>query len=75
MAEAMRLKKCRQGNLQWHHLTTKFHENPPVGSKVISGGHTHGQVGDLISLLPFLESSLKVIITFLEIKRLPLTSL
>jgi hypothetical protein len=56
-----------RGRLQWHHLPTKSHENPPVGSKVISGGHTGArahtrtdrQAGDLISLLSFLESRLK----------------
>jgi hypothetical protein len=40
MAEATRLKICCRGHLEWQHLPTKFHENPPVGSKVISGGHT-----------------------------------
>jgi hypothetical protein len=52
-----------QGHHQWHHLPTKFNENPPLGSKIISGGHTdrqiYGQTGDLISLLSFLESRLK----------------
>jgi hypothetical protein len=31
-----------------------------LGSKVISGGHTHRQTGDLISLLSCLESMLKM---------------
>jgi hypothetical protein len=54
---------------------TKCHENPPIGSKVFSGGlidrqterqkntHTHTQTdrqaGDLISPLSFFESRLK----------------
>jgi hypothetical protein len=38
--------------------TTKFHENLPSGSKVISGGDTDRQTGDLISLLSLLESRL-----------------
>jgi hypothetical protein len=43
-----------------HCLHTKFHENPPRGSEVISRGHTHRQTGDLINLLLFLESRLKI---------------
>jgi hypothetical protein len=53
MAEATRLKKWHRGQLQWHHMPTKFHENSPIGSKVISGGHTEGQADNLISLLSF----------------------
>jgi hypothetical protein len=38
--EATRLNTWRRGHLQWYHLPTKFHENSPIGSKVISGIHT-----------------------------------
>jgi hypothetical protein len=31
------------GTLEQHYLHTKFHENLPCGSKVISGGHTERQ--------------------------------
>jgi hypothetical protein len=37
MVEAMGCKIMHQGPLEWHHLPTTFHENLPVGSKVISG--------------------------------------
>jgi hypothetical protein len=49
-----------RGPLEWHYLPTKYHENLPSGSKVISGTYTQtdGQTGDLISLLSFLESRL-----------------
>jgi hypothetical protein len=40
-------------------VPTKFHENLPIGSKVISEGHTDRQTDDLISLLSFFESGLK----------------
>jgi hypothetical protein len=40
MAEATRLKMWHRGHPQRHHLPTKFNENTPVDSKVISGGHT-----------------------------------
>jgi hypothetical protein len=48
MAEATRLKMWHRGHLQWQHPPAKFHENPPIGSKVISGGHR--QAGDLIKV-------------------------
>jgi hypothetical protein len=59
MAKATILKMWHRGHLQWHHLPTKFHEKPPIGSKVVTGTHTERQAGDLISLLSFLESRLK----------------
>jgi hypothetical protein len=40
MVEAMGLKIWHRGPLERHRLRIKFHENLPVGSKVISGGHT-----------------------------------
>jgi hypothetical protein len=48
MVEAMGCKIMHQGP-----LPTKFHENLPVGSKVISGGQTDRQTGDLIRLITF----------------------
>jgi hypothetical protein len=64
MAEATRLEEWRRGHLQWHHLPSRLHENPPIGLKVISGGHrharTHRQAGDLVSIFSFLESMLKM---------------
>jgi hypothetical protein len=36
----------------------QIYESLPGGSEVINGGHTARQVGDLISLLLFLESRL-----------------
>jgi hypothetical protein len=65
MAEATRLKIWRQGHLKWQHLPTKFHENPPIGSQVICGGHTNRQGGDFISWLLFFESRLKIKIYWL----------
>jgi hypothetical protein len=38
-AEAKKLKMWLRGHLEWQHLFTKFPENPPISSKVISGGH------------------------------------
>jgi hypothetical protein len=58
MSEATRLKMWLRGHLQWHYLPTKFHENAPIGLKANSGIHT--QASDLISLLSFLESRLKM---------------
>jgi hypothetical protein len=58
MAKDMGLKLLHPGPLEWHYLSTKYHESLPSGSKVISGGqaHTdrHKETGDLISLLSFL---------------------
>jgi hypothetical protein len=35
MVEVTRLwRRCHR---QWHHLPTKFHENPPIGSNVNNG--------------------------------------
>jgi hypothetical protein len=36
----MGLKILPVGPLEWHYLRTKFHENLPSGSEVISGRHT-----------------------------------
>jgi hypothetical protein len=38
----------------------KFHETLPSGLEVISGGHRDRQTGDMISLILFLESRLKI---------------
>jgi hypothetical protein len=40
MVEATELKYVALGHLQWNHLRTKFHPNPPISSKVIGGGGT-----------------------------------
>jgi hypothetical protein len=37
MVEGTGLKSRRRGHLQWHDLSTEFHKNLPVGSKVIRG--------------------------------------
>jgi hypothetical protein len=37
MVEDMGLKSLHRGTLEWHHLLTKYHEDLPSGSKVISG--------------------------------------
>jgi hypothetical protein len=54
MVEAMGLNitaSLHQGPLECYHLPTKCHETIPRGSKVISGGHTDIQTGDLRGLL------------------------
>jgi hypothetical protein len=48
MIEAMGLKIIAQCPLQWHYLCTKFNENLPSGSEVISG---HRQSGDIFGKL------------------------
>jgi hypothetical protein len=40
----MELKLLHGGPVEWQYLHTKFHENVPSGSEVISGGHTDRQV-------------------------------
>jgi hypothetical protein len=57
----MGLKLLHLGPLKWQYIRTKFHENLPIGSKVISGGDTHTdrETGNFISLHSFLESRLK----------------
>jgi hypothetical protein len=37
MAEATRLNICHRGYLQLYHVSPKFHESPPIGSKVVKG--------------------------------------
>jgi hypothetical protein len=60
MVEGSGLKVWRLGHLQWHDLSIEFHKNLPIGSKVIRGGDTDRQTGDLISLtFVFKESRLK----------------
>jgi hypothetical protein len=44
MAEDMGLKITAWGPLEWHHLLTKYHEDLPSSSIVISGGHTDKQI-------------------------------
>jgi hypothetical protein len=49
MVEDMRLKLLHLGPTGWHHLPTKFQENPPIGSEVIAGDRqTHIQTGRLV---------------------------
>jgi hypothetical protein len=55
--EAIGLKIIASWSLEWHYLHTKFHQNLPCGSTVISGDT---QISDLISLLSFLKSGLKM---------------
>jgi hypothetical protein len=66
MVEDMGLKLLQHGHLEWQHLYTKFHEHPPIGSKVIIGDtqtdthkHIDRQASDFISPLSFFESRLK----------------
>jgi hypothetical protein len=40
LIEAKGLKILHRDPLEWHYFRTKFHENLPSGSKVISGGRT-----------------------------------
>jgi hypothetical protein len=73
--EDMELKIWHWGPLEWHYLPTKYHENLPSGSKVISRGHTDThiytqtdrQTGDLIRLLSFLQSRLIYLVTTQQI--------
>jgi hypothetical protein len=44
MIEDMGLKLLHRGSLEWHYLRTKFHENLPSTTKIISGGHTDWQI-------------------------------
>jgi hypothetical protein len=44
MVEDMGLKLLRGGPLEWHYLPTKYHENLPSSSEVISGTHTHARM-------------------------------
>jgi hypothetical protein len=58
MVKCTGLKVRRRGHLQWHELTTEFHKNLPIGSKVIRGDtQTDRQAGDLISLTFLFEDS------------------
>jgi uncharacterized protein YneF (UPF0154 family) len=43
MTEAKILKMWYRGYLERQYVPTKFHENPPIGSKVINGGLTDRQ--------------------------------
>jgi hypothetical protein len=60
---AMGLTMWRRGHIQSINqiLLTKFHKNPPVGSKVIASTKTDRQDGDLTSLLLFLNESYYII--------------
>jgi hypothetical protein len=40
MIDTVGLKLLHQGPLEWHHIPNKFHEALPIGTKVISEGHT-----------------------------------
>jgi hypothetical protein len=59
MVEGTGLKGRHRGHLQWHDLSTEFHKNLPIGSKVIRGDRQTDR-HDLISLtFLFKESRLK----------------
>jgi hypothetical protein len=45
MVEVTGLKVWLRDHLQWHDLSTEFHKNLPIGSKVIRRGHTDRQTG------------------------------
>jgi hypothetical protein len=49
--EAIGLKLMHRCPLEWLYLRTKFNEILPSSSKIISGGYSDRQTGDLISLL------------------------
>jgi hypothetical protein len=57
MVEDTRLKIIASRFFEWYYVHTKFHENLPSGSKVISGEHTYTgrQTGYFISLLSFVD--------------------
>jgi hypothetical protein len=59
----MGLKLLCRGPLEGHYFRTKFHENLPSGSEVISGGQKDGQTGDFLSLLEMKGCSLDHLIT------------
>jgi hypothetical protein len=40
MAESMGMKIIALRSLEWHYMSTIYHETLPSSSKVISGGHT-----------------------------------
>jgi hypothetical protein len=57
MVKDMGLKLLHRGPLEWHYLTTKYHENLQAVQKLLV--RTHRWTGDLISLLSFLECRIK----------------
>jgi hypothetical protein len=64
-------KLLHRGPLEWLYLCIKFNDNTRRGSEIISGRHTDRQTdrqtGDLIRLLSFLESRLKMVFRVQEI--------
>jgi hypothetical protein len=66
MVEAVGLKLLHRGLLEWHYLPPKYHEDLTSGSKVISGGQTDRQTGDLIKMLSFLRNGLKMVTNFTQ---------